>query len=105
MITYRVETMMTKYQMVHEKRKEILLLAKRYGATNVRLFGSVARREDTSRSDIDFLVDMNPDRSLLDRIGFLQELEVVLECTVDVVTVQALHWSVRDQVLAEAVPL
>jgi hypothetical protein len=96
---------MTIQQTVYAQRDEILSLAHKYGAYNVRLFGSVARHEDTSLSDVDLLVDMEPQRSLLDRIGLLQELEAMLGCRVDVVTAQALHWSIREQVLAEAVPL
>ncbi len=93
------------YQKVQHRRAEILLIAKKYGASNLRLFGSVARQEETAVSDVDLLVDMEPNRSLLDRIGLLQELQELLGCPVDVVTDQALHWSIREQVLSEAVPL
>lgn len=91
--------------MIEEKRDDILRIAARYGAYNVTLFGSVVRGTTTATSDIDFLVDMNPQRSLLDRIGLMQELEDLFGCKVDVVLSKALHQSIRDRVLREAVPL
>lgn len=90
---------------IEEKRDDILNLAARYGAYNVRIFGSIVRGTSTPESDIDFLVDMEPDRSLLDRIGLMQELEDVFGCKVDVVLAHALHRGIRDQVLQEAVSL
>ena len=92
-------------QLLHEKREEILRLASRYGARNVRLFGSVARGESTEASDIDLLVEMDPERSLLDHIALMQDLEDLLSCKVDLVSERALHRSIRDAVLQEAVAL
>ena len=94
---------MTTQAMIAAKREAILHLASRYGASNVRLFGSVVRGTATTESDIDFLVDMEPDRSLLDRIGLQQELEDLFGCKVDVVLARALHRRIRDQALQEAV--
>ncbi len=88
-----------------EKRGEILALAARYGASNVRIFGSAARGQAGSKSDIDFLVDLEPDRSLFDLGGFLMELEELLGAKVDILTEKGLHWYIRDRVLAEAVRL
>jgi predicted nucleotidyltransferase len=87
------------------KREEILAVCAKYGARNVRLFGSVARSEADERSDIDFLVEMEPGRSLFDLGGLQQELEQLLGCRVDVMTERGLKGRVRDQVLSEAVPL
>ena len=83
----------------------ILQAATERGAYNVRVFGSVARGEANSESDIDFLVDLGPNRSLFDLGGLLADLEDLLGCRVDVVTEQGLHWYIRDRVLAEAQPL
>lgn len=94
---------MTTIQLIAEKRPEILRLARLYGAKNVRVFGSVARGEDDADSDIDFLLDMEPDRSLLDLGGFLMSLQELLERPVDVVTEDGLKSRIRQRVLEEAV--
>ncbi|MDQ7859297.1 MAG: nucleotidyltransferase family protein [Armatimonadota bacterium] len=88
-----------------EKREEILRLCAKHGARNVRLFGSVARGEADARSDVDFLVEMEPGRSLFDLGGLQYELEHLLGCPVDVVTERGLKVRIRDRVLREAVPL
>ena len=87
------------------KRDEILRVAARRGASNIRVFGSVARGEDDARSDIDFLVDLEPGRSLFDLSGLLLDLEAVLQTDVDVVTERGLRDRIRERVLREAVPL
>ena len=71
----------------------------------MRVFGSVARGEADEKSDIDLLVDMEPGRILLDLIGLLMDLEALLGCKVDVVTVKALRECIRERVLKEAVAL
>ncbi|MFN8448006.1 MAG: nucleotidyltransferase family protein [Anaerolineae bacterium] len=91
--------------LVWGKRDEILRLARKYGATNVRVFGSVARGEATEHSDIDFLVDFPPDYSLWDRIGLTQDLEELLGRSVDVVLAARLREMIRDEILRDAVPL
>jgi predicted nucleotidyltransferase len=91
--------------LIKSKRDEILALAARYGARNVRVFGSVARGEAGPESDIDLLVTLEPSRTLLDQIALWQDLEDLLGRKVDVVTESALHRLIRDQVLEEAVPL
>ena len=90
---------------LRERDTVIHKIAKRYGAHNLRVFGSVARGEDTSDSDIDFLVDMDPDRSLMDLGGLLIELQGYLEREVDVVTEDGLREQVRQSIIEEAVPL
>ncbi|MBE9140501.1 nucleotidyltransferase family protein [Nodosilinea sp. LEGE 07088] len=84
---------------------EILALAEKYGASNIRIFGSVARGEAQADSDVDFLIDLEPGRSLLDHIGFKQELEDLLGRSVDVAESVTLHDLIRDQVLRDAIAL
>jgi uncharacterized protein len=86
-------------------REAILRIAAQHGGRNVRVFGSFSRGEARPDSDIDLLVDLEPDRTLLDQIALWQDLEDLLGRRVDVVTPDALHWLIRDRVLAEAVPL
>ena len=86
-------------------REKILQLAEQYGARQVRVFGSVARRQDDAESDIDFLVDMEPGRSLFDLGGLLVDLEKLLNSKVDVVTERGLKERIRDRVVNEAVLL
>ena len=84
---------------------EIRRIAARHGAKNVRVFGSVARREDTPESDIDFLIELDPGRSLFDQASLIVELRELLSRDVDVVTERALKPRVRERVLADAVAL
>ena len=91
--------------LLKSKREEILHAAARRGAKNVRVFGSAVRGEARPDSDIDFLVDLEPGRSLFDLGGLLMDLQQLLGREVDVVTENALHWYIRDRVLAEAKPL
>ena len=90
---------------ITEKRDEILVLAAKYGAKNVRIFGSVARGEDGPDSDVDFLVEFEEGRSLIDHVALLQDLEDLLGVKVDVVAESALHWYVRPRIIKEAVLL
>lgn len=86
-------------------RDAIERLADSYGARNLRVFGSVARGEASRESDVDLLVDLGAERSLLDLGGLLVALEGLLECKVDVTTEGMLRARIRDQALSEAVPL
>ncbi len=88
-----------------EKRAEILRLCATYGARNPRVFGSVARGRADAGSDVDFLVEMDPGRSLFDLGGLQYELERLLGRPVDVVTVRGLKARIRERVRREAVPL
>ena len=90
---------------LREKRQQILALAEKYGARNVRIFGSVARGEARPDSDIDFLVELEPGRSLFDLGGLLYELQFLLGVEVDVVTEKGLRARIRERVLREAIPL
>ncbi len=87
------------------KRPEILRIASKYGARNVRVFGSVARGDENAASDLDLLVEFESTRSLLDHVALIQDLGELLGRKVDVVSQKALHWYIRDKVLSEAVPL
>ncbi|MBP1466234.1 nucleotidyltransferase family protein [Candidatus Chloroploca sp. M-50] len=90
---------------LRSRRAEILTLAEQHGAHNVRVFGSVVRGESGSESDIDLLIDMDEQRSLLDLVALWQDLQDMLGRRVDVVTERSLHWYIRDRVLREARPL
>jgi len=92
-------------EVIRQKRQEILRVAARHGASNVRVFGSVARGEATADSDVDFLVDVGPNRSAFFPGGLIEDLKQLLGRNVDIVTEQGLHWFLRERVLKEAVPL
>jgi hypothetical protein len=92
--------------LLQEKRKDIIEIASKHGAFNLRIFGSVARGEETSDSDIDFLIDYN-----LDKIspwfpgGLLADLEDLLGCKIDIVSEKGLHDFIQQRILKEAIPL
>lgn len=93
------------YQQIEEKRERILQIAHKHGAGKVRLIGSVARREAGPDSDIDLLVELEPDRTLLDHAALVEELQALLGVKVDVASDRGLRQRIKTQVLAEAVPL
>ena len=97
--------MVTLSMLKEEKRAAVLDVAKRHGAVNLWVFGSGARGEATQESDVDFLVEWEPGRSLLDHAGLVLDLQELLGAPVEVGTERSLHWFVRDRILAEAVPL
>ena len=86
-------------------RQAVLELAKRHGASNVRVFGSIARGDATSSSDVDLLVAMDQGRSFLDLCTLGDELEDLLGRRVDLLTEPAISHLLRDRILKEAVPL
>ncbi|MBC6937264.1 MAG: hypothetical protein DWB42_15690 [Chloroflexi bacterium] len=91
---------------LRKKRHEILALAEKHGAGNVRVFGSVARGEAGTDSDVDFLIDIvDWSRFEWGGGGLLMDLQDLLGCEVDLLTEKAIHWYIRDRVLQEAVPL
>jgi predicted nucleotidyltransferase len=96
---------MGELQAVQQKRQEILAVTRVHGLLNVRIFGSIVRGEDTPQSDIDFLVDLEEGRTLLDMGGALIKLQELLGRKVDIVTERGLHWYLRDNILKEAQPL
>lgn len=87
------------------QRQEVLRIAEKYGARRVRVFGSAARGEADAASDIDFLVELEAGRSLLDLGGLQFELESLLGRPVDVVTERGLKARIRERVLREAMPV
>ena len=89
-------------EVLGDKREEILAIAAHH-ASNVRIFGSVARGKARPDSDVDFLVEIEAGRSLLDRIGLIQDLEDLLGRKVDVAKAENLHERIRDRVLKEAI--
>ena len=91
--------------LLKDKREDILRIAAKHGAYNVRIFGSVARGEADDQSDIDILVEMEPGRSLFDLGGLLMDLQDLLGRKVDVATEKGLRERVRERALKEAVPL
>jgi predicted nucleotidyltransferase len=91
--------------LLRQKRKQILEIATRHGAFNVRVFGSAAKGTAGPDSDLDLLVEVGDAHSSWFTAGLILDLEALLEREVDVVTAEALHWYIRDQVLTEAVPL
>jgi len=92
-------------ELLKERREEILNIAARYGARNVRVFGSVARGEADSESDVDFLVQLDPGTTLLAHAALIRCLEELLGLKVDVVSERGLRERIRDRVLQEAIPL
>lgn len=96
---------MTLEQLLREKRKDIQHIAAQHGAHNVRVFGSVARGEGGTESDVDLLIDAGPTTSSWFPAGLILDLEALLGCRVDVVTEKALHPDIREHVLREAIPL
>ena len=90
---------------LQRKRAEILKIAARYGADNVRVFGSVVRGEAGPDSDLDILVHFSDRTSLIDHIALMQDLEEMLGVKVDVVSEKGLHPLIRDSVLSEVVAL
>ena len=93
------------YALIDAKRNEILAVAARYGITNVRVFGSVARREARPDSDLDLLVTFGPGTSLLDHAGFQLDLEDLLGIQVEVASDRGLKDRIRETVMREAIPL
>lgn len=92
--------------LLSEYRENIIKIADKYGAYNVRIFGSVARGEEKENSDIDFLIDYDLNRiTPWFPVGLINDLESYLGKKVDVVTEKSLHYFLRDKILKEAVLL
>jgi predicted nucleotidyltransferase len=92
-------------QLLRQKRDEILRVAQSHGASNVRIFGSTARGDFGPESDVDLLVELGPDRNLLDQVGLEQDLEELLGCPVDLVVEGGISPYLEERILAEARPL
>jgi predicted nucleotidyltransferase len=96
---------MNSLDFLQAKRADILRVAALHGGRNVRVFGSTARGDEGPFSDVDFLIEFEEGRSVLDLAGLWQDLEELLGRKVDVAEPEGLHWYIRDRVLKEAVPL
>lgn len=92
-------------ELVKGRRDEILRIAEKHGARNLRVFGSFARGEARPDSDLDLLIDAGPVRTPWFPGGLIADLEDLLGRKVEVTTVEGLHWYIRDRVLREAVSL
>ena len=92
-------------EIIQEKKEQILALAARHGASNIRIFRSVTNGTADQDSDINFLVDLEKGRNLFDLGGLLADLQQLFERNVNVVTEDGLHWFIKDRILSEAKPL
>jgi uncharacterized protein len=92
-------------ELLKTKREQILEICEKHGVSELRVFGSVARGEGTEQSDVDFLVEVGPVHSPWFPAGLVADLEDLLGVPVDVVTLDSLHWFIKDKVLEEAQPL
>ena len=91
--------------LLREKREEVLRLIARYGGSNVRVFGSVARGDFGPESDIDLLILPGPGMGLFEKAALERELAELLGCRVNLVSERGLRPRVRERVMQEAVPL
>ncbi len=98
-------TSMELTELIRQKRDDILRVAAKHGAYNVRVFGSVSRGEAGADSDVDFVVEAGSERSSWFPAGLVVDLEDLLGRRVDVTTPDAIHWFIRDHILSEAKPL
>ena len=96
---------MTILELLKRNKKELLAIARKRGASNVRVFGSVSRQEETADSDVDFLVTLEQGRSLLDLAGLQQDFSSYLSRNVDVIPDDSLNKYLRDKIVKEALPL
>jgi uncharacterized protein len=92
-------------EIVGPKREELRISLRTHKARNPRVFGSVARSGASAKSDLDLLVDFDPDASLFDHVDLLADLERIFHRRVDVAEPTGLHWLIRPQVLFEAIPV
>ena len=90
---------------IRQNREKILAVAAKHGASNVRVFGSVSRGDETDASDVDFLVVLQPGRSLLDHAALKVELEEFLDRPVDIATERGLKPKYRERIVSEAVAI
>ena len=90
---------------LREKAPEIRAIAEKYGAENIRVFGSVARGDQSEDSDVDFLVDWDNQRSAFDRLYLVEEMEECLKNKVDISVGRNIHWYIKERVMSEAISL
>ena len=92
-------------QLKTKYKNSILKIAKQRNIDNIRIFGSVVHNNNNNKSDIDFLIHLLPNASLIDLSGFQFEIEKLLNCKTDVIPDNSIHWSIKDKVISEALPL
>lgn len=90
---------------IGDKREQIIVLAEKHGANNIRVFGSVARNEARPDSDIDFLVDLDEKTSMWDLVALWQDLEALLGCPVNVIAEDEHDERFMQSAREDAVPL
>ncbi len=90
---------------IQSHRDQILKLGSQYGASNIRIFGSISRDEGKPTSDLDIIVTLDPGHTLLDLGGFLMDIQEILGIHVDIVTDDSLHPLLKEGILREAKPL
>jgi predicted nucleotidyltransferase len=95
----------TSKELIENRRDDVRAIAERHGARRLRVFGSVARGESRPDSDIDFLVEFEPGRSLLDQAALLLDLQDLLGLKVDIVSEGGINPRMRDRILKEAVAI
>jgi predicted nucleotidyltransferase len=100
-----VEQLLAPAELIRAKRAEILRIAAKHGAMNIRVFGSVARGEARAESDVGFLIDVGPVTSSWFPAGLIVDLQELLGRPVEVVTEKGLNPLIRDRILEEAVSL
>lgn len=91
--------------LLQSNKDKILEIAKKWGAYNIRIFGSVAKGNYSSDSDIDFLVNFEKGRSIFDWSGLWLELEELLQHKIDVADEKSLKLRIKSEILGEAIPL
>ncbi len=96
---------MTVVELLNAKREEILRIAEKHGAYNIRIFGSASRGDTTDESDIDLQVEVREQTSPWFHAGLVDELQHLPGHPVDVVTEDGLYWLLRRRILKEAKPL
>jgi predicted nucleotidyltransferase len=90
---------------IKKKRNQVLEIANSHGVRSIKLFGSVARGEDNSASDIDFLVAFDESRTLFDLIRLKADLEVLFEKPVHVISEDGINHFIRDRISSEAISI
>ena len=96
---------MTLMQLVHQHREGIMRIAKEHGAKNIRLFGSAVREEDTDKSDIDFLITLQPGYTYFDLVRMKRNLEKELKRPVDIVLDTAVKPMLKEEIFRTALPV
>ena len=96
---------MSRLQFLKKNRKKIITLASKRGGYNVRVFGSVARGEESKTSDIDFLITFRKGTTLFDRGGLVADLHEYLGCDIDIVSDKTIHPLIRDEIYHSAIAL